>query len=126
MSTDDGGSYVSEAVKVLKTPAIDSLHVGIRSQVGVDNENEQSVVIYVDTHDPDNNTWYYRWEWEQTWEVLVPNPSYYRMERKCYEEPDFNKVRKTAINFGGVEEIVDGWIKEAKDYLRGKSLQEAA
>jgi hypothetical protein len=57
--TVGGTDYYSDYVPVVKTPAIDS--------VGwyVDNEALQ---IHVNTHDPLNNTHYYRWEFDETWE----------------------------------------------------------
>jgi hypothetical protein len=52
-------SYLSDYVETKPTPAIDS--VGYNIQNG--NAN-----LYVNTHDPSNNTRYYRWEYEETWE----------------------------------------------------------
>jgi len=51
-------SYVSNFEPVKTTPAIDSLTW----------EQDRDVFISVNTHDPANNTWYYRWEYEETWE----------------------------------------------------------
>lgn len=59
INTDDGREYVSEYVPVLRTPPIDSLAW---------ERNNDGVQIYVNTHDPQNNTRYYRWEYEETWE----------------------------------------------------------
>jgi hypothetical protein len=56
--TANGGQYQSEFVSAIQTPAIDSL-----------NWNREKVVtVYVNSHDPQNNTHYYRWEYEETWE----------------------------------------------------------
>ena len=51
-------SYLSDYVEVKPTPAIDS--VGFNVQNG-------NVNLYVNTHDPSNNTRYYRWDYEETW-----------------------------------------------------------
>jgi hypothetical protein len=59
IKTRDGKDYASDFVKVRIAPPIDSIS-WIR-------ENE-GVRIYINTHDPQNNTWYYRWETEETWE----------------------------------------------------------
>ena len=57
--------------------------------------------------------------------ILMGTP-YYKMEKKCYEAPDFSWIKKTALNFGGTEEIIDGWIKEAKEYIRQPAAAIAA
>ncbi|GAB4035151.1 DUF4249 domain-containing protein [Spirosoma jeollabukense] len=59
IKTAKGLDYYSDYVPVVTTPPIDS--------VGwyVDNEG---VHVHVNTHDPNNNTHYYRWEFDETWE----------------------------------------------------------
>lgn len=59
ISTSDGKEYRSDYTNVIKTPPID----GIRWE-----QPANGLEIYVNTHDPQNNTRYYRWEWEETWE----------------------------------------------------------
>jgi hypothetical protein len=55
----DGKEYASDYVSPKIAPQIDS--------VGWIRENG-GVQIYINTHDPKNNTWYYRWTTEETWE----------------------------------------------------------
>jgi hypothetical protein len=55
----EGKEYASDYVNVRIAPPIDSIG-WIRENGGVQ--------IYVNTHDPKNNTWYYRWTTEETWE----------------------------------------------------------
>jgi len=38
-----------------------------------------SFQVYVDTYDPNNKTHYYRYEYEETWEIAVPYPSVYEV-----------------------------------------------
>ena len=57
--TTVGGEYISDAIPVLKTPPIDSIG-WVRDDKGVS--------IHVNTHDPANNTHYYRWEYSETWQ----------------------------------------------------------
>ena len=59
IKTREGKEYASDYVNVRTAPPIDS--------VGWIRENG-GVQIYVNTHDPKNNTWYYRWTTEETWE----------------------------------------------------------
>ncbi|MEP6594858.1 MAG: DUF4249 domain-containing protein [Ginsengibacter sp.] len=58
ITTANGRNYQSEFVPVIQTPAIDSLNW----------KREKDVTVYVNTHDPQNDTRYYRWEYEETWE----------------------------------------------------------
>jgi hypothetical protein len=59
IKTREGKEYASDYVNVRIAPPIDS--VGwLRERGGVE--------IYLNTHDPKNNTWYYRWTTEETWE----------------------------------------------------------
>jgi hypothetical protein len=60
IKTREGKEYASDYVKVKIAPPIDSVR-WIR-------ENGGGMQIYVNTHDPKNNTWYYRWTTEETWE----------------------------------------------------------
>lgn len=66
IKTRDGKEYVSDFVTVKNTPAIDS--------ISWKREND-GVKIYIDTHDPQNNTRYYQWKYEETWEIHSAYPS---------------------------------------------------
>lgn len=59
--------YLSEFVLVKEAPPIDSV-----SWVYQDGE----VKLFVNTHDPEDNTWFYRWEFEEDWEYRVPFKTY--------------------------------------------------
>lgn len=58
--TQDGKEYLSEYVVARQTPVIDS--------VGWKRETE-GVRLYVNTHDASGNTRYYRWDYDETWEI---------------------------------------------------------
>lgn len=57
--TSNGREYASDYVEVLQTPAIGSVDW---------RPNNQAVDVYVSTRDASNNTRYYRWDFEQTWQ----------------------------------------------------------
>lgn len=59
IKTTDGKEYVSDFTPVKATPDIDS--------ISWKRENG-GVQLYINTHDPQNNTRYYQWKYEQTWE----------------------------------------------------------
>ena len=54
-----GKEYVSDYVTYKVTPSIDSVNW---------RRNNEGVQIYVNTHDDQNKTIYYRWEYDETWE----------------------------------------------------------
>ena len=56
--TPDNKDYLSDYVTFKQTPAIDSVNW---------TQDNSGVDIFVNTHDPANNTRYYQWEWVQTY-----------------------------------------------------------
>jgi hypothetical protein len=58
VQTRNGHQYETDFLDVIATPPIDS----------VTWEQPHDVDIFVHTHDPSNNTKYYRWEYTETWE----------------------------------------------------------
>ncbi len=71
IKTTSGGEYVSDFVAVKPTPPIDS--IGYIIQNG-------NVNIYVNTHDPSNNTRYYRWEYQETWQFHSKSQSLWMLD----------------------------------------------
>jgi len=57
--TSNNQQYQSDFVSVRNNPPIDTITWA--------REND-GVQIYINTHDPQNNTRYYQWEFEETWE----------------------------------------------------------
>jgi hypothetical protein len=68
IATSNGNQYLSDSMVVKKTPPIDSVSWQFQ---------DDGVHIYVNTHDPQNNTRYYRWKNVQTWEYHSPYNSGY-------------------------------------------------
>lgn len=60
IQTSNGKTYQSDYVAVKNNPPIDSI-----SWV----RNTEGVQMYINTHDPTNNTLYYQWAFEETWEI---------------------------------------------------------
>jgi hypothetical protein len=54
-----GKEYVSDYVKVQSTPAIDSINW---------TRDDKGVTVHANTHDPANNSLYYRYDFVETWE----------------------------------------------------------
>ncbi len=61
-----GKIYLSDFVAAKNTPGIDSISYHVQNG---------GVQFYVDSHDPQNNTRYYRWDFEETWKYLSYNQS---------------------------------------------------
>jgi hypothetical protein len=77
--TADQQVWESEYVELKKVPEIGNLYAEFGEKTGK-NEMLEGFQIYVDTHDPDNLTRYYRYDYEEIWEFTVPYPSYYLVE----------------------------------------------
>ncbi len=71
--TSEGKEYASGYVPVKQVPPIDS--------VSWKKENNQ-IIISVSAHDPQNNTRYYRWEYEETWEYHSVFESHLKYENR--------------------------------------------
>ncbi|GGM75893.1 hypothetical protein GCM10010967_04350 [Dyadobacter beijingensis] len=61
VKTKDGQEYLSEYVAVSITPAIDSVTYKVDPVL-------DAAVFYVNTHDSQSKTQFYRWKFEETWE----------------------------------------------------------
>lgn len=69
--TTSGGEYFSDYSVVKQTPEIDSINW---------KAENNGVRIYVNTHDPQNSTRYYKWDYEETWEIHSAYKSFYKYE----------------------------------------------
>ncbi|HVY75963.1 MAG TPA: DUF4249 domain-containing protein [Puia sp.] len=65
VTTSDGNQYHSDMVTPKPAPPIDSLNWVLSLDPVT---NLQTVKIFVNSHDPTNNTRYYRWDYVETWE----------------------------------------------------------
>jgi hypothetical protein len=68
IKTTDGKEYLSDQITIQQTPKIDSVSWAVENN---------GVQIYANTHDPANKTKYYRWEYEDTYEIRTPYTSPY-------------------------------------------------
>lgn len=60
IKTASGKEYLTDLMTVRATPAIDSVNW---------ERTGEGVKIYVNAHDSNNNTKYYQWDYEETWEI---------------------------------------------------------
>lgn len=88
--TSAGKEYLSEYVKARQTPAIDS--IGWK-------RSDEGLRIYANAHDASGNTRYYRWDYDETWEIRA-----YFYSRYIYTRSN-NTVRERTP----AEEVYTGW-----------------
>ena len=68
ITTSGNKEYLSDYVSVVNSPAIDTLSYSIQSD---------GIQFSVSTHDPQNNTHYYRWDYQETWVIHSKYYSFY-------------------------------------------------
>ena len=66
INTKDGSRYLSDFVPVRNNPPVDSLSWRIENG---------GVQLYINSHDPLNNTHYYQWTYEETWQIQSAHSS---------------------------------------------------
>jgi hypothetical protein len=80
IETIDGSQYRSDEVALKPTPAIDSVYFEReRRFTDLTGEELDGIKILVDTHDENNGTRYYRYEWVATYQIKVPFPSQWEL-----------------------------------------------
>jgi hypothetical protein len=73
ITTSDGKIYLSDYVTPIASPPIDSVGFSVISN----KQQGTGVQIYLNTHDPNNNTHYYRWDYVETWQFSSKYDSQY-------------------------------------------------
>jgi hypothetical protein len=85
IKTKSGGDYLSENVAVTTTPPIDSVNYRIENN---------GIQIFVNTHDQRNNTRYYKWEYEETWEIHSAYQNGYVYRNSRVFQRDLSEIQK--------------------------------
>lgn len=102
--TTDGKEYVSDYVSFEPSPPIDTIGW---------NFKDNGVQVYVNTHDPNNVTRYYRWEYRETWEF----------QSAYYTNLEWDVQLDTAVLRPENEEIHTCWNTDSStDILLGSSV----
>jgi hypothetical protein len=79
IKTEDAHEYLSDLVAVTNSPPIDSVNFAVKNN---------GIQLYVSTHDGQNNSRYYRWEYEETWVLHSGFYSLYRSNGDTVTERD--------------------------------------
>ena len=79
--TTAGKEYLSDYEAVKPTPPIDSVGYTVQAN---------GIQLYVNSHDPNNNTRYYRWDYQETWNFHAKYPAAFITDGKqlLYRKPD--------------------------------------
>lgn len=80
IKTAEGGEYVSDFVPVLNAPPIDTISHTVQSA---------GIQLYVSTHDVQNSTRYYRWDYQETWVFHSKYYSFYKSNGDTVIERNF-------------------------------------
>jgi hypothetical protein len=97
-----GERYVSDFVQVLNNPPIDSISWKVENK---------GVQLYINTHDPQNNTRYYQWNYDETWQVNSSFLSYlkYKITPNSIKGDQYSVVYKDSVNFSFDPNIINCW-----------------
>ena len=86
IQTTGGETYLSDFVPFRNTPPIDSVNFHVK---------QDGIVIYVNSHDPANNTRYYQFNWDQVYEYHSGAYSVFEYDRKddtVVQRPDSDQI----------------------------------
>ena len=114
IKTRNGSSYESDYVQISKTPPIDS--VGYK----IDN-NKNAVDFYVNAHDDQNNTHFYRWKFEETWRYVTAYYSFLEVvgtgdnKQVVNRTENINECYRT-LNSGSI--LLGSTIKLSQDVIK--------
>ena len=97
IATTDGNEYLSDPVHAKSAPPVDSVTWILGVNPGTDN---QVVRIYVNGHDPENATHYYRWDFLETYEHKSILQTFYGLSGQYmypFQPPDNIHVCYTTV-----------------------------
>jgi len=98
ITTADGQIYLSDYVPVKVTPPIDSVYYKIQSTTinYFNNIQSSGLEIYADTHDPANNSRYYRWDYTETYVYQTDLESNYILDTTNPDSLKWSRLRTPA------------------------------
>ncbi len=114
--TTEGKEYLSDFEAVKNNPPIDS--------ISYKSENN-GLQLFINTHDPLNNTRYYQWEYTETWEFHSDYPSYLSYFYKAIPGGELVHVGfKDSVRFGVDTSISKCWgYNSSSNLLLGSSAK---
>ena len=78
VTTSEGAYFESAWEKLSSSSPIERLYYELEDRPeSAPGSIDPGLRIYLDTRDPENDSRYYRWEWEETWEFTMPYAVFY-------------------------------------------------
>jgi hypothetical protein len=106
ITASDGKQYASDFAAVKNNPPIDSIS-WIQSAEGAQ--------LYINTHDPQNNTHYYQWVYDETWQIHSSYLSFIKYKTVSTPLPgnpyaySYTVVYRDSTTFSFDPDIIDCW-----------------
>jgi hypothetical protein len=96
-SVFENNNFVSVPMKMIPVPPIDSVYyekLNLNEYNGI--ITQQGCQIYLNTHDESNICKYYRWEYTETWKIILP---YTVTNKICYvsNNSSFINIKSTSV-----------------------------
>lgn len=90
-NTNGNFNYQSFPVEMKPVPSIDSIYYDkvIINEKNMGSIQSEGAQIYLNTHDPENNCKFYRWEYSETWEFRLP---YMVPNNTCWISSNSDKI----------------------------------
>ena len=113
-------NYESYPMEMKPVPPIDSIYyekTAIEPAVG-NFKGVDGCQIYLDTHDPENNCRYYRWDFSETWILRLPFPVVNQICWISNKSSDLNIKSTAAFNEARVTRFPINYISNITDRLK--------
>ncbi len=109
--TDDGNNYRSEFVEMLSVPGIDSINfIDRRGDEDESLMGREGVEIFLNSTGSEEDTRYYRWAWEESWEIR--SPLNYPEVNTCWQY-----ANSRGISISTTENLVDNKLDQQYLYM---------
>jgi hypothetical protein len=115
-------TYESFPVLMKPVPSIDSLYYDkvVLSQNDLGFTTGEGCQIYLNTHDPDNNCRFFRWEYVETWEFRLP---YYVPNNICWVSGNSDRINiksTSSLSEDKIDRLPVNFVSNTTDRLRVK------
>lgn len=118
IETTNGSRYESEFIPVIPAPAIDS--------VSWIQNKDRDLEINLSSHDNTNKTRYYRWDYDETWEIHSAWTSEFYFDvflTTMFERPNPQDLYFCWKTFPSTEILVGSTAKQSEDIIRNLKLK---
>jgi hypothetical protein len=114
--------YQSDPTELKSVPPIDSLYYEKKTlqMLNDGTPSQEACQIYLDTYDPGNNCKFFRWEYKETWEFILP---YSVQNSTCWISSNSDNIsikRTTAFEENRIKHYPVTYISNLTDRLRVK------